>query len=184
MQPHQPNKLFLIPALLAAVALNSCVDAGYSGGGYGSVGVGGPPPSYGGYQTFSTLPGNYSGNAYLYNGRYYSGGRYETGRYQDQGRSYSNRYFYDGRYYYGGTHQHHNGTIHSNSSSHTQFRPARSIPSNSRYPASSQYRGSSSHRDSNDSWQNRSHDERDPRHNTSDPRGTSRSPFPSLFQAR
>lgn len=63
--------------------------------------------SSGSAMVYTTLPGNYYGDAYYYNGRYYSGGRYETGRYQDRGRSYGNRYYYKGQYYYGGTYKNH-----------------------------------------------------------------------------
>lgn len=92
------------PALLlsisAAIAMTSCVvpgDVGY-GSGYSSTSIG--------YRQYNTLPTGYSGDAYLYGGRYYSGGRYESGNYAYQGRSYSNRYFHNGQYYYGGDHRH------------------------------------------------------------------------------
>ncbi len=95
---HTPA-LFL--SISAAIAMTSCVvpgDVGYNGAGYSSTSIG--------YRQYNTLPMGYSGDAYLYGGRYYSGGRYESGNYAYQGRSYSNRYFHNGQYYYGGSHQH------------------------------------------------------------------------------
>jgi len=55
-----------------------------------------------GYVTYTTLPQNYSGNAYYYNNRYYAGGRYESGRYSHGGRTYTTRYYHNGQYLYGG----------------------------------------------------------------------------------
>lgn len=57
-----------------------------------------------GFHTYTTLPQNYSGSAYLLDGRYYTGGQYQNGTYTNLGRNYNNRYFYDGQYYYGGNH--------------------------------------------------------------------------------
>lgn len=54
------------------------------------------------FNVYTTLPSDYDGDAYYYNGRYYAGGRYENGRYDYDGSRYSNRYYYDGRYIYGG----------------------------------------------------------------------------------
>lgn len=98
------TSLFLL-ALVLSAAMTSCVDPGYAGNGYGS-----------GYNTYSTLPRNYSGSAYLYNNRYYSGGQYQTGRYSYQGRNYDSRYFHNGQYYYGGNHQHYQGDGHNHGS--------------------------------------------------------------------
>lgn len=91
--------LFILPVALS-LGLSSCVDTGYAGGGGYGRGYGG------GFNTYSTLPSNYSGSAYNYNGRYYSGGNYQTGRYSYQGRPYTSRYSHNGQYYYGGSHQH------------------------------------------------------------------------------
>lgn len=63
-----------------------------------------------GITTYRTLPTGYSGNAYHYNGRYYSGGRFESGNYSYLGRHYSNRYYHNGQYLYGGNHQHYQGS--------------------------------------------------------------------------
>jgi hypothetical protein len=95
---HTPTFLLSISA---AIAMTSCVvpgDVGYNGSGYSSASIG--------YRQYNTLPSGYSGDAYLYGGRYYSGGRYESGTFAYQGRSYSNRYFHNGQYYYGGSHRH------------------------------------------------------------------------------
>lgn len=59
-------------------------------------------PSEVGYTTYTTLPDDYSGDAYYYNNQYYAGGRYEPGTYTYRGRTYNNRYYYDGDYIYGG----------------------------------------------------------------------------------
>jgi len=88
------SMLILIPLALS-LGILSCVGPGYAGGnGYS-----------GGYNSYSTLPNNYNGNAYYHSGRYYSGGNYQTGNYSHQGKSYSNRYSHNGQYYYGGSHQ-------------------------------------------------------------------------------
>jgi hypothetical protein len=171
MKLHYSKKAFFLPAILAAVAITSCVGPGYPGGyGSASVGYGNNPATYGGFRTFNTLPGNYAGNAYFYNGRYYSGGRYETGRYQDQGRSYTNRYYHDGRYYYGGSHAHYPGDGHNHGSSHDQQRGSSSSRQSSHYRDNPQYRGSN--------------DDRDLRYNTTEQRRSSTSPFQSFFQGR
>ncbi|HBJ87969.1 MAG TPA: hypothetical protein DDZ88_29750 [Verrucomicrobiales bacterium] len=108
--------LFVLPLLLAA-SITSCVDTGYYGG---------PRSSYGGASVgasrgyYTTLPSNYVGNAYYYNGRYYSGGNYQTGTYTYQGRTYNNRYYQNGQYLYGGVHQHHGPTSSRQHSSPTQ----------------------------------------------------------------
>lgn len=97
------HSLFVLPLLLAAT-ITSCVDTGYYGG---------TRPSYGGASVgvsrgyYTTLPRNYVGSAYFYNGRYYDGGNYQTGAYSYQGRTYNNRYYQNGQYLYGGVHQHH-----------------------------------------------------------------------------
>lgn len=68
----------------------------------------GPRYSSGGeYRVYATVPTDYVGEVYFYDGRYYSGGRYESGRYSYKGRTYSSRYYHSGRYYYGGNYQHH-----------------------------------------------------------------------------
>lgn len=93
----------VLPAL-AGLCVTSCAD---------SVASRGPGPgvntlysAYGtGFVTYSTLPVNYTGAAYRYQGRYYTGGRLETGRFTHQGQTYATRYYHNGRYYYGGTHQ-------------------------------------------------------------------------------
>ncbi len=93
---------FILP-VVTILGISSCVDPMY--GAYGTTG------GYrGGYNTYSTLPLNYSGSAYLYNSRYYSGGQYQTGSYNYQGRQYTNRYYHNGMYYYGGQHQNHTGS--------------------------------------------------------------------------
>lgn len=114
----------LLLSILAALSITSCVvDPGYAGGGYSSRG-----PSYGpsyrsGYNTYSTLPPNYSGSAYYSGGRYYSGGNYQTGRYSYQGRTYTNRYQHNGQYYYGGTHAHYPGDGHDHSQQRIEVSP-------------------------------------------------------------
>ena len=118
-----PSNWLLAVAL--SVGITSCVDpsfvgggngSGYGngyGGGYGNIfgfgsGYGG---GYGGgygnsiYNSYTTLPSNYSGNAYNHNGIYYTGGKYQTGNYNHQGQSYNNRYYHNGQYFYGGNHQ-------------------------------------------------------------------------------
>ena len=100
------RSLLLLP-LLGALSITSCVvDPGYAGGGYGNS-----FPS--GYNSYSTLPPNYSGSAYYLGGRYYSGGQYQTGRYSYQGKTYTNRYQHNGQYYYGGSHAHYPGDGHN-----------------------------------------------------------------------
>ncbi|MHB1081340.1 MAG: hypothetical protein ACYC67_18225 [Prosthecobacter sp.] len=93
--------LLMLPLALS-LSISSCVGPGFGGGGgYGN----GYSNGYGGFNTYSTLPGNFSGSAYNHNGRYYSGGNYQTGNYSYQGRPYTSRYSHNGQYYYGGTHQ-------------------------------------------------------------------------------
>lgn len=88
--------------LVATVSMVSCIVPEYSDGRSShSVGV---RSSH-----HTSLPTNYVGDAYFYNGRYYSGGRYETGTFHDHGRTYDNRYYHSGQYYYGGRHEHHAG---------------------------------------------------------------------------
>lgn len=97
---HKNASLFFLT--LVSVAITSCVVPGHPAGlAVSTVSVD--------YSTNSSLPSNYVGDAYFYEGRYYSGGRYENGRFHDHGRAYSNRYYYNGRYYYGGRHDHYNG---------------------------------------------------------------------------
>ncbi len=93
MKPVHLQKALLLPTLLLTLSLISCADPSFSGGYNGN-----------GFNTYTTLPQNYSGNAYLVDGRYYSGGQYQTGNYNYQGRAYPNRYLYNGQYYYGGNH--------------------------------------------------------------------------------
>ncbi len=117
-------KTFVVRLFLPAVAvlgLSSCVDPMYGGA---AVGASYGGPAVVGYQTYTTLPPRYSGNAYYYNGRYYSGGRYETGAYSYQGRPYSNRYFYNGQYYYGGTHRNYGSPVSTRSYAPTSTRPS------------------------------------------------------------
>ena len=61
------------------------------------------------YVTYTTLPPNYSGNAYQYGNRYYAGGRYETGAYNHGGQNYRTRYYHNGQYLYGGDYRQHSG---------------------------------------------------------------------------
>lgn len=89
--------LLLLPLGLGVSSCAGPGSAGY-GGGYGN--------GYGGFNSYSTLPGNYNGSAYYHNGRYYTGGNYQTGAYSHQGRTYSSRYAHNGQHYYGGSHQH------------------------------------------------------------------------------
>jgi len=104
MKPHYLKQALLLPTVLLSFSLISCVDPMYSGG------AGGYSNNRSGFNTYSTLPPNYSGNAYLYNGRYYSGGQYQTGTYHDHGRQYSDRYYHNGQYYYGGQHRNYPGS--------------------------------------------------------------------------
>ena len=113
------TKLLLLLPLTAVLSLSSCVDAGYAVGSYGN-----------GYNSYATLPLDFSGNAYLYNGRYYSGGLYQTGRYNNLGRNYDSRYFHNGQYYYGGNHAHYQGDGHN----HGLQRNAGSTRATSRMP--------------------------------------------------
>lgn len=103
--------LLILPVALI-LGMSSCVDVGYAGGGGSGRGYGG------GFNTYSSLPSNYSGSAYNHNGRYYSGGQYQTGSYSYQGRPYTSRYTHNGQHYYGGSHQHytpqHNSGYNSN----------------------------------------------------------------------
>ena len=117
-----------------SVWLSSCVEPNYAGGNYHSS-------PRGGYGVYNTLPGNFTGDAYYYNGRYYSGGSYQTGHYNHQGRSYNNRYYHQGQYFYGGNYQQ-----HSQKSPRHDVNPSRSgNTSDSR---------NSSHRTSDQSQQN------------------------------
>jgi hypothetical protein len=100
MKKHYRRFAPLLLPLIATGLLASCVVPAHEGDGYYSSGGGG-------HVVYTTLPGNYVGDAYYYNGRYYSGGRYQTGRYHDGGRSYTSRYYYNGQYYYGGNYQRH-----------------------------------------------------------------------------
>ena len=119
------SSVFLLSIVLSA-GMTSCVDPSFGGGGYGG-GYGGYgsnfgnafgygngagygssyPGGYGngGFNSYTTLPSNFNGNAYNHNGLYYTGGKYQTGSYSYQGQPYSNRYYHNGQYYYGGSHQ-------------------------------------------------------------------------------
>jgi uncharacterized membrane protein len=94
MKPVLLKKALRIPTVLLTLSLTSCVEPMY-------------PVAYNsgsGFNTYTTLPTNYSGNAYFYNGHYYSGGQYQNGSYNYQGRAYPGRYLYDGQHFYGGNH--------------------------------------------------------------------------------
>ena len=103
MKPAHLKKALLLPTVLLTLSLISCADPSFSGGYNGNSN--GPSYAGSGFNTYTTLPTNYSGNAYLYHGRYYSGGQYQNGNYTYQGRPYTNRYNYNGQYYYGGDHR-------------------------------------------------------------------------------
>jgi hypothetical protein len=101
MKPALLKKALLIPTALLTLSLSSCVEPIY-------------PAAYnngGGLNTYTTLPTNYSGSAYLLDGTYYSGGQYQNGNYLYQGRNYPNRYYYNGQYYYGGNHRAYGSTV-------------------------------------------------------------------------
>lgn len=125
----------LILPVVTILSISSCVDPMY-GGGYGSNS--GSNSGYrGSYNSYSTLPQGYSGNAYLYNGRYYSGGQYQTGHYSYQGRNYDSRYHHNGQYYYGGSHAHYPGDGHDHGSPAPQQYPNRDQSSYQGYQSSS-----------------------------------------------
>lgn len=84
--------------ILFPLLLGSCVDPYYYGVDHHHY------PSRG-YVVYRTLPPNYVGNVYYYNGSYYTGGRYQTGVYVYGGRTYRDRYYYKGRYIYGGSYK-------------------------------------------------------------------------------
>ncbi len=112
MKPVHLKKALLLPTVLLTLSLVSCMDPMY-------------PVAYnngGGFNTYATLPTNYSGNAYLYNGRYYTGGQYQNGSYIYQGRNYSNRYYQNGQYYYGGNHRVYGSTIPVQNNAYIQQR--------------------------------------------------------------
>lgn len=120
MKKHFRRIAPLLLPLVSSFLLASCVVPGYQGEGYHS--------SNGGGVVYTTLPGNYSGDAYFYNGRYYSGGRYETGKYHSHGRTYGSRYYHKGQYYYGGNYQN-----HSRSGTRPEHRrDSQSVPSSQR----------------------------------------------------
>lgn len=132
MKPTYLKKALLLPTALLTFSLISCVEPQFSDG-YNGNGNG---PGYvsSGYNTYTTLPQNYSGNAYLVNGRYYSGGQYQTGSYNYQGRPYSNRYYYNGQYYYGGNHRSYGSTIPVQNNAYIQqnsgYRTYTTLPTN------------------------------------------------------
>ena len=99
------TSFLLIFTVALCLGISSCVDTGYAGGGGYGRGYGG------GFNTYTTLPTNYSGSAYLLDGTYYSGGQYQNGNYLYQGRNYPNRYYYNGQYYYGGNHRAYGSTV-------------------------------------------------------------------------
>ena len=97
------SSLLLLPVALS-LGVSSCAGPGNAG--------------YGGFNSYSTLPGNYNGSACYHNGRYYTGGNYQTGTCSHQGKTYSSRYSHNGKNYYGGSHQHYSsqqGGSHSSS---------------------------------------------------------------------
>ena len=103
MKPIQLKKALLLPTVVLTLSLISCAEPTLSG--RYNANSGGPSLASNGFNTYTTLPTNYSGNAYLLDGRYYSGGQYQNGNYTYQGRNYNNRYLYNGEYYYGGDHR-------------------------------------------------------------------------------
>lgn len=125
MKPAHLKKALLLPTVLLTLSLISCAEPQFSGGpGYVSSG----------YHTYTSLPQNYSGNAYLLGGTYYSGGQYQTGNYNYQGRPYSNRYYYNGQYYYGGNHRAYGSTIPVQNNAYIQqntgYRTYTTLPTN------------------------------------------------------
>ena len=92
----------LLLPVIAILPLSSCIDPMMMGGsGYSNYG--------GGYNSYSTLPRNYSGNAYYHQGRYYTGGQHQMGNYTHQGQQYTSRYSHNGQNYYGGQHRQYQG---------------------------------------------------------------------------
>ena len=103
MKPTQHKKALLLPTVLLTLSLISCAEPTVSG--RYNANSSGPSSASNGFNTYTTLPTDYSGTAYLLDGRYYSGGQYQNGNYTYQGRNYDNRYLYNGQYYYGGDHR-------------------------------------------------------------------------------
>jgi hypothetical protein len=86
--------------LAASTAMTSCVSSPYRTSRHHG-------PSATVHTTYTSLPADYSGDAYYYNDRYYAGGRYEPGTYSYEGRTYNHRYFHNGKYIYGGVYRQH-----------------------------------------------------------------------------
>jgi hypothetical protein len=165
MKPAHLKKALLLPTVLLTLSLISCVDPSYSGG-YNSNSSG---PSYAstGFNTYTTLPTNYSGNAYLVGGRYYSGGQYQTGNYSYQGRSYPNRYRYNGQYYYGGNHRAYGSTVALQNNGYIQqtngFNTYTTLPTNysgNAYLLGGRYYSGGQYQTGNYSYQGRSYPNR------------------------
>lgn len=125
MKPTHLKKALLLPTVVLTLSLMSCADpqfyAGTTGGGSG-------------FTTYTALPPNYSGSAYLLDGTYYSGGQYQTGNYNYQGRAYPSRYYYNGQYYYGGNHRAYGSPLPVQSNTYIQqsngYRTYTTLPSN------------------------------------------------------
>ncbi len=94
MKTPLPRILLLAFPLAASALLTSCISERLESTS--------DNPSEVGYTTYTSLPEDYSGDAYYYNNRYYAGGRYEPGTYTYRGRTYQDRYYYKGEYIYGG----------------------------------------------------------------------------------
>jgi hypothetical protein len=118
-------RLFVLALPLAATSfLASCVIDDYPSTGYNA-------PSASRYVTYTSLPSNYSGDAYFYNNRYYAGGRYEPGTYTYQGQRYNDRYFHNGQYIYGGDYRRSTSRVSSVlPSTSTSYVTYRTLPSN------------------------------------------------------
>jgi hypothetical protein len=114
--PNLRQWMLALP-LAASSLLVSCVsDPYYSAGNH--------PQSDSRYLTYTTLPSDYSGDAYYYNNRYYAGGRYEPGTYSYGGRTYNQRYFHNGQYLYGGDYRQSGAAV---SYRETSVRPSASV---------------------------------------------------------
>lgn len=114
--------------LLVSICLVSCVDSAYPGSGNHQS-------QSGAYGIQTTLPINFVGSAYYYNGRYYTGGNYQQGRYVDHGRSYNGRYYHNGSYYYGGSYRQNGTTPPSRDHRQSQDRHDGPVPEGTRIPA-------------------------------------------------
>ena len=165
MKPAHLKKALLLPTVLLTLSLISCVDPSFSGGYNGNSN--GPSYAGSGFNTYTTLPTNYSGNAYLVDGRYYSGGQYQTGNYSYQGRSYPNRYNYNGQYYYGGDHRAYGSTLPVQSNGYIQqtngFNTYTTLPTNysgNAYLVDGRYYSGGQYQTGNYSYQGRSYPNR------------------------